>query len=103
MGEKWVSLWVCEYVRERKRVCEPYAGWQALVTHTHALPHTVFKEEAQMLDVKTVLFSYIVTSILITFFMALLWYRNRRRYAGLDLWLAGFTLQALGNGVAHAA
>jgi PAS domain S-box-containing protein len=49
-----------------------------------------------MLDVKTVLFSYFITNILITIFMALLWYRNRNRYAGLFFWLMDYLLQALG-------
>jgi len=49
-----------------------------------------------MFDTKTVVFSFVVTNILITLFIALLWYQNRRRYAGLSLWLIDYILQAVG-------
>ena len=52
-----------------------------------------------MLDVKTVLFSYVITNSLIAIFMAFLWYRNRNRYAGLFLWLMDFFLQVFGLGL----
>jgi signal transduction histidine kinase len=48
-----------------------------------------------MLDVKTVLFSYVITNSLITIFMALLWYRNRRRFAALFFWMMDFILFVL--------
>ena len=49
-----------------------------------------------MLDMKTIVFSYFITNTLITCFIALLWYQNRKRYAGLVFWLIDFILQAIG-------
>jgi diguanylate cyclase (GGDEF)-like protein/PAS domain S-box-containing protein len=49
-----------------------------------------------MLDMKTVVFGYVVTSALITVFIALLWCWNRKRYAGTFQWLIGYILQVLG-------
>jgi PAS domain S-box-containing protein len=49
-----------------------------------------------MLDMKTVLLSSVISDALVTLFIALLWYRNRKRYAGLSFWLADFVLQMAG-------
>ena len=47
------------------------------------------------LDMRTVLFSYIVSNSLCLLVMILMWRKNRRQFAGLDLWLADFLLQFL--------
>ena len=49
-----------------------------------------------MLDMKTILLSGVVSNALITVFIALLWYQNRRRYAGLSFWLVDYALQMAG-------
>jgi PAS domain S-box-containing protein len=49
-----------------------------------------------MLDMKTVLLSSVISNTLVTLFIALLWYRNRKRYAGLSFWLMDFVLQMAG-------
>ena len=49
-----------------------------------------------MLDMKTTIFSFLITNALITWFIAVLWYQNRKRYAGLGLWLIDFLLQGVG-------
>jgi PAS domain S-box-containing protein len=49
-----------------------------------------------MLDMRTVMFSYVITNILITLFIAVLWHQNQKRYAGLSFWLIDFVLQAVG-------
>ena len=49
-----------------------------------------------MLDMKTVMFSYVITNILITVVIFALWRQNRNRYDGLSYWLADYILQAVG-------
>ena len=49
-----------------------------------------------LLDMKTVLFSYFVTNLLITVIMLLLWHQNRKRFAGISFWLFTYILQTLG-------
>ena len=49
-----------------------------------------------MLDMKTVMFSYVITNILITVVIFALWRQNRDRYDGLSYWLADYLLQAVG-------
>jgi PAS domain-containing protein len=49
-----------------------------------------------MLDMRTLILSYAITNILVTLFIASLWYPNRARYAGLGFWLVGFVLQVVG-------
>ncbi len=49
-----------------------------------------------MLDMKTVLLSSVISNALVTLFIALLWYRNRKRYEGLSFWLMDFILQMAG-------
>jgi len=52
-----------------------------------------------MLDMRTVILSYIISNALITVFIALLWWQNRRQYAGLAFWLADYLLQVFGLGL----
>ncbi len=47
------------------------------------------------LDMRTVLFSYMVSNLLCLLVMFLMWRRNRRQFAGLDLWLVDFLMQFL--------
>ncbi len=44
-------------------------------------------------DIKMVVFSSVVSNAICAIAMALLWRQNRRRYAGLGLWLADFVMQ----------
>ena len=48
------------------------------------------------LDMRTVLVSYAVSSFLCVFVMAMLWRQNRRRFAGIGLWLASYTIFFIG-------
>jgi len=45
-----------------------------------------------LIDMKTVIFSYLVSNVLGTGVVTLLWLQNRQRFAGLGLWLAGFAM-----------
>jgi len=49
------------------------------------------------LDMRTVMFSHVITDILSIVVVYLLWRQSRGRYRGLSLWLAGFGLQLLGT------
>src|SRR3989304_7600731 len=49
-----------------------------------------------MFEMKTIVFSYLLTNVLITWFIAVLWIQNRKPYAGLGFWLVDFILQAVG-------
>jgi hypothetical protein len=49
-----------------------------------------------MLDMKTLMVSYISSSMLVLVLMAVLWQQNRKRYDGLSLWLIASIMQALG-------
>jgi len=44
-----------------------------------------------ILDMKTVLFSYVVSNAICTMIMIFLWTQNRRRFPAVGFWLAGFT------------
>jgi hypothetical protein len=46
-----------------------------------------------MLDMKTVIFSYIISNIICVIVIASLWIYNRRRFMGLGFWLADFAMQ----------
>lgn len=48
-----------------------------------------------LLDIRTILFSYVITNAVCLVVVALLWFRNRDRFAGLDFWLADFAIQFL--------
>jgi PAS domain S-box-containing protein len=49
-----------------------------------------------MLDMKTVMFNYVITNILMISFIFALWRQNRNRYKGLSYWLAYYVLHAVG-------
>lgn len=46
-----------------------------------------------MIDMRTVLFGYVISNAVCMIVMALLWIRNRRHFAGIGFWLADFTMQ----------
>ena len=46
-------------------------------------------------DLKTIFFCYATTGMVCTLFVVFLWYRNRKRYAGLSLWIVNFAGQVL--------
>ncbi len=46
-----------------------------------------------MIDMRTVLFSYIISNGVCVIVMALLWRQNRERFNGLGFWLANFVMQ----------
>ena len=48
------------------------------------------------LNIKTVMFSYLLIQALCTAVIWALWRANRQRYAGLSLWLAGYGVQLAG-------
>ncbi len=49
-----------------------------------------------ILDLRTVLFSYVVSNAICSLVMASLWTQNRKRSPGLGYWLAGFITQFFG-------
>jgi diguanylate cyclase (GGDEF)-like protein/PAS domain S-box-containing protein len=49
-----------------------------------------------ILDMRTVLISYLASNFLCSIMMGVLWARNKRRFKGLGLWFADFALQTLG-------
>ena len=49
-----------------------------------------------LLDMRTVVVSYSISSLLCTTVIATLWLQYRRRSTGLNLWLAGFIVQFIG-------
>lgn len=46
-----------------------------------------------LFDIRTILFSYVITNAVCAVVVAALWFRNRQRFAGLGFWLADFILQ----------
>ncbi len=46
-----------------------------------------------VLDIRTIIFSYVVSNAVCMAVMASLWLRNRHRFAGLGFWLADFAMQ----------
>lgn len=48
------------------------------------------------LDIRTILFSHVITDIVSTIVMILLWYQNRNRFKGTLFWVANFLLNTLG-------
>lgn len=48
------------------------------------------------LDIRTVVFSHLITDALCTAVLVFLWLQNRKRYEGLSLWVADFGFQTLG-------
>ena len=49
-----------------------------------------------LFDTRTVIFSYVISNAICVVFMTLLWTRNRKRFAGLGLWLVNCVLQFAG-------
>ena len=47
------------------------------------------------LDMRTVIFSYTISNFICMILMTILWNQNRRKFAGLELWLADFVAQFL--------
>jgi diguanylate cyclase (GGDEF)-like protein/PAS domain S-box-containing protein len=47
-----------------------------------------------LLDMKTIVLSYMVTNIVCVLFIVLLWWQNRNRFAGTAFWVADFIFQA---------
>lgn len=45
------------------------------------------------LDMRTVILSYAISNLICMIVMASLWHQNRKRFAGMELWLADFILQ----------
>jgi len=48
-----------------------------------------------LIDMKTVVFSYLISNAMCTGVVMVLWLQNRQRFAGLGLWLAGFAMQTV--------
>lgn len=46
-----------------------------------------------ILDIRTIVFSHVITNAICFTVMALLWFRERRRFAGMAFWLADFAMQ----------
>ena len=46
-----------------------------------------------LLDMRTVIFSYAISNLICMIVIAILWKQNRRRFAGLGFWLADFVMQ----------
>ena len=46
-----------------------------------------------LLEIRTIIFSYVITNAICLVVMALVWQRNRERFAGLGFWLANFACQ----------
>jgi diguanylate cyclase (GGDEF)-like protein/PAS domain S-box-containing protein len=49
-----------------------------------------------MLDMRTIVFSFVLSNLICMLFMAVLWKQNHRRFAGIEFWVADFILQFLG-------
>jgi len=47
------------------------------------------------LDMKTVVFAFLIYNILISGILVSLWFQNRKRYDGISFWLADYILQAI--------
>ncbi len=45
------------------------------------------------LDMRTVIFSYVISNAICAIVMTILWLQNRKRFAGLGFWLADFGMQ----------
>jgi diguanylate cyclase (GGDEF)-like protein/PAS domain S-box-containing protein len=49
-----------------------------------------------ILDMETVILIYAIINVTCTLFMAIMWYFNRKRFAGISFWLADMILQTVG-------
>ncbi len=47
-----------------------------------------------LLDIRTILFSYLVTDLICVWFVVLLWRQSRNRFAGTSFWVIDFIFQA---------
>jgi len=54
-------------------------------------------EPMNFLEMKTVVFTYVVINAVISFILFLLFKQNRKRYAGISFWLADYVLQTAGQ------
>ncbi|MEI6309415.1 MAG: hypothetical protein WCP58_07225, partial [bacterium] len=50
-----------------------------------------------MLDIKTLMFLYIITNVISAGAVAVIWSQNRKRFAGISFWLVDMILQAGGS------
>jgi PAS domain S-box-containing protein len=48
-----------------------------------------------MLDMRTILFSYVITDVVSTLVMVFLWLQNRKRFAGTGFWTLDFAFQTI--------
>ena len=48
-----------------------------------------------LLDMRTIVFSYLITNIICVWFVVLLWRQNRNRFAGTVFWVIDFLFQAV--------
>ncbi len=49
-----------------------------------------------LLDIRTIMFSYVISSVICAAVMALLWRQNRQRSPEIGFWLADFVMQFIG-------
>ncbi|MEI6530869.1 MAG: PAS domain S-box protein, partial [bacterium] len=55
------------------------------------------KKEPMMLDIKTLMFLYLIANIVSAGAVAIIWSQNRGRFAGISFWLIDMILQAVGS------
>ena len=48
-----------------------------------------------MFNMQTIVFNYVALNALVTVFLAILWWQNRRRFAGISIWLLAYSLQTV--------
>lgn len=46
-----------------------------------------------LLDMRTIIFSYAISNLICTIVMTVLWKQNRTHFAGLGFWMADFVMQ----------
>ena len=49
-----------------------------------------------VLDMKTVIFIYLISNVIITFVLFPVWLQNRKRFDGIGLWLTDYFMQTIG-------
>ncbi len=49
-----------------------------------------------VLDIKTIMFGFFVSNVLLTIVMAYVWVQNRKRYNGISYWLIDYVFQTIG-------
>jgi PAS domain S-box-containing protein len=45
------------------------------------------------IDLRTLVFSFVITNIIVTLIIVMLWYQNRKRFSGTSLWVIDFLFQ----------